>query len=106
MLDCVPLPGDEARDVALLRLASGQDRTAHSHLQIAALDADLSDAEMARHQIARMLHDAYPGQNCIEPMMPDLLGEHLLQVELGKDEDDQLLTVVSGPTAAADAAAV
>jgi hypothetical protein len=43
--------------------------------------------------IAHLLHDVYPGDRWIEPMLPDLLGEHLVQVELD-DDPDQLLGAV------------
>jgi hypothetical protein len=48
-----------------------------------------------RRAVAALLHDAYPGSQWIEPMLPDLLGEHLVQVELGKD-DGTLLDLVFG----------
>jgi hypothetical protein len=34
-----------------------------------------------------MLHELYPGERWIEPILPDLLGEHLCQEELEQDPD-------------------
>lgn len=45
--------------------------------------------------VGRLLHDTYPGDKWIEPILPDLLGEHLVQVEL-EDEPDALLDLVLG----------
>jgi energy-coupling factor transporter ATP-binding protein EcfA2 len=47
-------------------------------------------------KVARLLHACYPGAHWIEPVHPDLLGEHLVQreLELGADE---LLDLVLGP---------
>ena len=35
-----------------------------------------------REQLAHLLHEIYPGDHWIEPLLPDLLGEHLCQEEL------------------------
>lgn len=42
--------------------------------------------------VCELLHDIYPGDRWIEPVLPDLLGEHLVQTELG-DATDALLEV-------------
>jgi len=36
--------------------------------------------ELVRDSVAGLLHETYPGDKWIEPMLPDLLGEHLVQV--------------------------
>jgi hypothetical protein len=46
--------------------------------------------------VARLLHECYPGERWIEPLQPDLLGEHLVQRELERG-DDELLDLVLGP---------
>jgi len=46
--------------------------------------------------IARLLHDAYPGQKWIEPIQPDLLAEHLAVHEL-EHGSDALGDLVLGP---------
>jgi len=45
--------------------------------------------------VVGLLHDAYPADKWIEPILPDLLGEHLVQVELD-NEADALLDLVLG----------
>ncbi len=49
--------------------------------------------------IARLLHECYPGDRWIEPILPDLLGEHLVQREMERGADE-LLDLVLGPPAA------
>lgn len=46
--------------------------------------------------VARLLHECYPGEHWIEPLQPDLLGEHLAQRELEQGADE-LLDLVLGP---------
>lgn len=46
---------------------------------------------------ARLLHEVYPGAAWIEPVMPDLLGEHLVQRELEAGADE-LFNLTLGPT--------
>jgi hypothetical protein len=46
--------------------------------------------------VARLLHECYPGERWIEPIQPDLLGEHLVQRELEQGADE-LLDLVLGP---------
>jgi len=46
--------------------------------------------------VARLLHECYPGERWIEPLQPDLLGEHLAQRELEKGADE-LFDLVLGP---------
>ncbi len=40
--------------------------------------------------VARLLHQLYPGDQWIEPLQPDLLGEHLIESELEAGADDLL----------------
>ncbi len=44
--------------------------------------------------VARLLHECYPGDHWIEPVMPDLLGEHLIQRELEQGGAEDLFDVV------------
>lgn len=50
--------------------------------------------------VARLLHECYPGERWIEPIQPDLLGEHLVQRELEKGADE-LFDLVLGPRSGA-----
>ncbi|HEX6901107.1 MAG TPA: CHAT domain-containing protein [Thermoanaerobaculia bacterium] len=45
---------------------------------------------------ARLLHECYPGTRWIEPLLPDLLGEHLIDREMETGEDE-LFEVTLGP---------
>jgi hypothetical protein len=45
--------------------------------------------------IAQLLHDIYAGEYWVDPVLPDLLGEHVAQSALG-DEPDAILNVVLG----------
>lgn len=46
-----------------------------------------------------VLHDAYPGSRWIEPLQPDLLGEHLCQTKLeGHSDREALYDMVFGPS--------
>jgi hypothetical protein len=45
---------------------------------------------------ARLLHECYPGTRWIEKILPDLLGEHLVQRELEQGADE-LFNLVLGP---------
>ncbi|HEV7671900.1 MAG TPA: CHAT domain-containing protein [Thermoanaerobaculia bacterium] len=45
--------------------------------------------------VARLLHECYPGDHWIEPILPDLLGEHLVQREMERGADE-LLDLVLG----------
>lgn len=47
-------------------------------------------------RVARLLHECYPGERWIEPIQPDLLGEHLVQRELEAGADE-LFDLVLGP---------
>ncbi len=72
--------------IAILKLGGG----ASSRLE--ALDV-LSDTPLLRDQdtatvnaIAEMLHALYPGNKWIEPLQPDLLGDHLADQALAEDK--------------------
>ena len=45
--------------------------------------------------ISELLHDTYPGDLWIEPIQPDLLGEHLVQTEM-QDGSEALIDLVFG----------
>jgi CHAT domain len=54
--------------------------------------------------VARLLHEAYPGERWIEPLQPDLLGEHLVHREL-ENGADELFDLVFGPKSEESASA-
>lgn len=83
------------RAMAVVTLAGGmEDRSA----TIALLDRIPFFANQpvaVREAIAQLLHETYPGQRWIEPVLPDPLGEQLCQEELEEDQD-ALLALVFG----------
>lgn len=48
--------------------------------------------------IVGLLHELYGGDQWIDPVMPDLLGEHLVQTELAEDADRLLSIVLDQPS--------
>jgi hypothetical protein len=42
---------------------------------------------LVRDAVANLLHETYPGDRWIEPLLPDLLGEHLVQVATDRNPD-------------------
>lgn len=55
------------------------------------------ESRATREQVVELLHETYPGEQWIEPLVPDLLGEHLCQQELGdKDVRDEVFSIVFG----------
>jgi len=58
----------------------------------------LSDQSRAiQRSVSDMLHEIYPGERWIEPVLPDLLGEHLCQTEL-EETPDAFFDLVFGTT--------
>lgn len=47
-------------------------------------------------EVARLLHDCYPGEKWIAPLRPSLLGDYLVQREM-EHGADELLDLVLGP---------
>jgi hypothetical protein len=90
------------RAMALITLGGGVagEEQAVSALRMLKFFAGYSNAVLI--QVARLLHECYPGDRWIEPILPDLLGEHLIQreMEMGADE---LLDIVLAPRSKTDA---
>ncbi len=85
-----------AQAMTLVTLAGGA-RSREDAMEIARQVPLLADQPRARqHGVMNLLHETYPGDSWIEPLVPDLLGEHLVQVEVGKDPDT-LLDLALGP---------
>jgi hypothetical protein len=82
--------------MAIVTLAGGalSKRAALNTMRKAGLLED--ETQAVRNSLALLLHDTYPGTNWIEPILPDLLGEHLVQVALKRDPG-KYLDVVLGP---------
>ena len=55
------------------------------------------------NRVSELLHETYPGAKWIEPILPDLLGEHLIQVEYEKAPDALFDLVFGAQEGGADA---
>ncbi len=99
------LPEDLAegigRAMAMITLGGGVESEDQAVAAIGALRLFADQDRSILVQVARLLHESYPGGRWIEPILPDLLGEHLIQRELEKDSDE-LLDLVLGPRSAED----
>jgi hypothetical protein len=76
--------------MACITLGGGIEKGRFEAIELLKKVPDLED--IPKHdlgRIARVLHDAYPGKKYIEPLTPDLLGEHLVQQELGDPETEE-----------------
>jgi hypothetical protein len=91
----VYLSGAIAQMMAVVTLGGGL-RTEQDAFDVAKTIPTLADQSAAIQQaVVTILHEAYPGEHWIEPVLPDLLGEHLVQAEL----NDTLTRLVFDSTA-------
>jgi len=74
---------------------AGETETVEVLRQLQAFAGYTGDVLLA---VAHLLHECYPGDRWIEPILPDLLGEHLIQRELERGAEE-LFQVVLGPAA-------
>jgi Trypsin-like peptidase domain len=88
-----------AQAMAVVTLGGGATDPRHASRILRKIPLLQDQPEIVRRAIATLLHEAYPGGQWIEPMLPDLLGEHLVQVELGKDDGTLLDLVFGSPDA-------
>jgi len=85
------------RAMAAITLGGGVDDEERAVLAMRGLKFFHDEKENVLISVARLLSEIYPGENrWIEPVMPDLLGEHLIMREMEKDSAE-LLDVVLGP---------
>jgi CHAT domain len=85
------------RAMAAITLGGGVDDEEKAVLAMRGLSFFRDEKENILISVARLLSETYPGENhWIEPVMPDLLGEHLIMREMEKDADE-LLDIVLGP---------
>lgn len=73
----------------------GEDEAIEVLRKLTAFDGQTGDILL---RTAHLLHECYPGSHWIEPILPDLLGEHLVQREMEKGADE-LLDLTLGPRA-------
>jgi formylglycine-generating enzyme required for sulfatase activity len=85
---------EEVMAHATLRGGTSSKRATLNLMRKAGLLQD--ETQAVRAALALLLHDTYPGTNWIEPILPDLLGEHLIQIALGGDAE-KYFGLVFGP---------
>jgi hypothetical protein len=87
-----------AQAMAVITLGGGAIDRRHARDILREIPLLRDHSEIELRGIATILHETYPGQKWIEPILPDLLGEHFIQVELGKDDTGTLMALVMGPS--------
>jgi len=77
-----------AKAMAVITLKGGvrTEKDAVTALKLLPLLSDEKQAVLTA--IAAILHATYPGTRYIEPVLPDLLGEHLIQAEWDETIED------------------
>lgn len=93
------------RGMALLTLGGGVASEGEAVDAFRSLRIFEGQPEANLVEVAHLLRSCYPGETkWIEPIQPDLLGEHLVQRELeadGDEPDPELIRLVFGPRASA-----
>jgi hypothetical protein len=86
------------RALAAITLAGGVEGERHAVEVMRALRFFSGQTHDVLVAIGHLLRETYPdGRKGVEPIMPDLLGEHLVQRELEKGEAEELFNLVLGP---------
>ncbi|MCP4661443.1 MAG: CHAT domain-containing protein [bacterium] len=83
------------RAMAAMTLGGGVDGESNAVAAIGRLQLFADQKTDVLVAVARLLHDSYPGDRWIDPILPDLLGEHLIMREMEKGSDE-LLDLVLG----------
>jgi len=93
---CGQLKGRAILQCAAVATLAGQARTRDEAARLLAMSAPLLTGQPAVvvDAVAELLHRLYPGEAWLQGVLPDLLGEHL--VERAMDEDPGLLGAVFG----------
>jgi hypothetical protein len=81
--------------VAAVTLMGGAKTRADAIQALSKLPLLRNDRPIVLDTIAQLLHDSYGGEFWVDPILPDLLGEHVAQVAL-EDDPDALLNLVLG----------
>jgi len=87
------------RAMAVITLGGGVQGETEAREAIRGLKFFADQPASVLTAVARLLHECYPGELWIEPLQPDLLGEHLAQRELEQGADE-LFDLVLGPRTA------
>lgn len=86
------------RAMAAFTLGGGVDDEAETVDVLRRLQVFAGRPDDVLRAVARLLHECYGGERWIQPVRPDLLGEHLVQRELAV-EPKKLFDLVLGPGA-------
>lgn len=73
--------------LAVLTLGGGASSRGEARAALRKVALLRDQPEATRAALAALLHDLYPGKRWIEPILPDLLGEHLIQEEATLDPE-------------------
>lgn len=85
------------RAMAAVTLSGGAKTAAGANDLLSRIRFFADEPLAIREQVAELLHETYPGEQWIEPLVPDLLGEHLCQQELADvDVRDEIFGIVFG----------
>jgi hypothetical protein len=76
------------RAMATITLGGGADDETEAMHVLNSLAFFKGVSRPVLHAVVRLLHDSYPGEKWIEPVQPDLLGEHLVEKELDAEENE------------------
>ncbi len=88
------------RAMAVITMAGGTDSERQTVEMLGKLDFFQEEKQQLLLGAVKLLHELYPANDgWIAPVMPDLLGEHLIQREMEIDANE-LLNLVLGPKAA------
>jgi hypothetical protein len=79
-----------AQAVALITLRGGASTSEDAIRALRELPRLGDQPIAALAALSELLHSLYPGDLWIEPLLPDLLGEHLVQKEMERDSDELL----------------
>lgn len=99
--DVWELPSEVARGMgramATITLAGGVESEHQAVLAMRGLRFFQDEKESILISVARILRETYPGEHYwIEPVLPDLLGEHLIQRELEVDSTEMMELILDG----------
>jgi hypothetical protein len=83
------------RAMAILTLAGGSSNRQSAMALVSQLAIFAGEKLAVIDAIVGLLHETYQGDRWIDPLLPDLLGEHLVQVAL-EDGETELLDIAFG----------
>lgn len=94
----LPMADAIAQAMVAATLAGGFATAAEATDMLMGLTLLAGQPAVVVNAVAKLLHDIYPGDKWIEPLQPDLLGEHLIERVLGDDDTtrDRIFDLIFG----------